>query len=411
MNILYISYDGMTDNLGQSQVIPYLAGLSKQGFNITIMSFEKNDNFQNRENVIQNLLKKNNINWHPLKYTPSPPVLSTIKDIRTMIKESKNLYKKQHFSIVHCRSYIAAFAGLHLKQKYGVKFLFDMRGFWADERVEGNIWNLKNPVFNFVYKYFKNKEKQFLSSADYVVSLTENGKKTMQSWNYLKTTDFPVEVIPCCADFNHFDYSEEEQKQKTKELKKELKISDSDFILSYLGSIGTWYMLDEMLDFFKVLLTQKPNAKFLFITAESSKYIFEKATKKSIDISKIIIKKSNREDVPAYIALSSVSIFFIKPVFSKKASSPTKMAEIMGMGIPLICNSNVGDVDTIINNTNAGVLINKFTEKEYLTAIEKMDKLNTSPEQIRQAAIKYFSLEKGVTKYAGIYKKIRDVFT
>lgn len=401
----------MTDNLGQSQVIPYLAGLSKQGFNITIMSFEKNDNFQNRENVIQNLLKKNNINWHPLKYTPSPPVLSTIKDIRTMIKESKNLYKKQHFSIVHCRSYIAAFAGLHLKQKYGVKFLFDMRGFWADERVEGNIWNLKNPVFNFVYKYFKNKEKQFLSSADYVVSLTENGKKTMQSWNYLKTTDFPVEVIPCCADFNHFDYSEEEQKQKTKELKKELKISDSDFILSYLGSIGTWYMLDEMLDFFKVLLTQKPNAKFLFITAESSKYIFEKATKKSIDISKIIIKKSNREDVPAYIALSSVSIFFIKPVFSKKASSPTKMAEIMGMGIPLICNSNVGDVDTIINNTNAGVLINKFTEKEYLTAIEKMDKLNTSPEQIRQAAIKYFSLEKGVTKYAGIYKKIRDVFT
>lgn len=394
----------MTDNLGQSQVIPYLAGLSKQGFNITIMSFEKNDNFQNRENVIQDLLKKNNINWHPLKYTPSPPVLSTVKDIRTMIKESKNLYKKQHFSIVHCRSYIAAFAGLHLKQKYGVKFLFDMRGFWADERVEGNIWNLKNPVFNFVYRYFKNKEKQFLTSADYIVSLTENGKKTMQSWSYLKTTDFPVEVIPCCADFDHFGYSL--AKQKTKELKKELKISDSDFILSYLGSIGTWYMLDEMLDFFKVLLTQKSNAKFLFITAESPEYIFEKVIKKSIDISKILIRKSNREDVPAYIALSSASIFFIKPVFSKKASSPTKMAEIMGMGIPVICNSNVGDVDTIINNTKAGVLVNEFTEREYITAIEKTDKLNITPEQIRQAAIKYFSLEKGVTKYAGIYKKL-----
>jgi glycosyltransferase involved in cell wall biosynthesis len=395
----------MTDNLGQSQVIPYLKGLSSRGVEITLMSFEKKENFQNRKNVIQDLLNKNNINWHPLKYTASPPVLSTVKDIIIMIKESKKIYLKQNFTIVHCRSYISAFAGLYLKRNYGVKFLFDMRGFWPDERVEGGIWNLKNPVFNFVYRYFKKKEKRFLTSADYIVSLTENGKRSMQSWSYLKNANKNIEVIPCCADFNHFKNSFNQQ-EKTRELKKQLNMSDNDFVLSYLGSIGTWYMLDEMLDFFKVLLSKKGNAKFLFITAETPGYILSKAVEKSIDTSKIIVKKSNREDVPTYIALSSVSIFFIKPVFSKRASSPTKMAEIMGMGIPVICNGGVGDVDMLIKNTRAGVLINNFTTKEYLKVIDNLSKLNITPEQIREIAIQLFSLEKGVAKYANIYKKL-----
>ena len=29
--VLYISYDGMTDALGQSQVLPYLCGLAQRG--------------------------------------------------------------------------------------------------------------------------------------------------------------------------------------------------------------------------------------------------------------------------------------------------------------------------------------------------------------------------------------------
>jgi hypothetical protein len=41
MNVIYISYDGMTDPLGQSQVIPYLIGLTKKGHNISIISCEK----------------------------------------------------------------------------------------------------------------------------------------------------------------------------------------------------------------------------------------------------------------------------------------------------------------------------------------------------------------------------------
>jgi hypothetical protein len=48
------------------------------------------------------------------------------------------------------------------------------------------------------------------------------------------------------------------------------------------------------------------------------------------------------------ISLFDTSIFFIRPTYSKKASSPTKQGEIMAMGIPLICNYGVGDTDEIV---------------------------------------------------------------
>ena len=73
-------------------------------------------------------------------------------------------------------------AGLHLQRKYGVKFIFDMRGFWADERVDGKIWNLSNPIFNTIYKYFKKKEKAFLEEADYIISLTEHARDVIHTW-------------------------------------------------------------------------------------------------------------------------------------------------------------------------------------------------------------------------------------
>jgi glycosyltransferase involved in cell wall biosynthesis len=240
----------MTDPLGQSQVIPYLKELSKNGFEIHILSAEKKNNFIKNKAQIASYLENNNITWHPIYYTKKPPILSTLIDIKQIVKKAIQLHRKHQFSICHCRSYISAFAGLKLKTKFNVPFLFDIRGFYADERVDGNLWNRKNIIYNLVYLFFKKKEKKFLSNADHIISLTETGKKVMFEWPYLNPSKNTISVIPCCADLDHFNpanINSELQKQ----LRKELDITSKDFILSYLGSIGTWYLLDEMLDFLK----------------------------------------------------------------------------------------------------------------------------------------------------------------
>lgn len=259
--VLYLSYDGMTDPLGQSQVLPYLTGLSKRGYEFTLISFEKEERFNQNKSIIEKICNDNNINWHPLAYTSKPPILSTIKDLRKLKSEIKKLHSEFHFDIVHCRSYITALAGIWMKKKWSVKFVFDMRGFWADERVDGNIWKLNNPVFKLVYNYFKKKEKAFLSKADYVISLTHNAEKIIHSWKEIENQPIPIKVIPCCVDLELFNPSLI-SKEAIQQLRNELTIPDGAKVLTYIGSIGTWYMLPEMLAFFKRWQLKNPASVF-----------------------------------------------------------------------------------------------------------------------------------------------------
>lgn len=393
----------MTDSLGQSQVIPYLIGLTKRGFRFTLISCEKQENFAKQKNKIKELLDLYSIEWYPISYTKKPPVLSTVYDVFKIKNLAFNLHKKNNFSIVHCRSYIAALVGLQLKKEYNIKFVFDMRGLWADERVDGKLWNLNNPVYKTVYRFFKEKEKQYLENADYTISLTYNAKNEILSWKNINQNSLKIEVIPCCADLELFNRNNIKADKLTA-FKKELYIKSDDFVLLYLGSIGTWYMLYEMMEFFSVLKKQYTHAKFLFVTKDEHERIIKTAVKFGVQ-DNIILRPGNRDEIPYLISLSNYSIFFILPSYSKKASSPTKQGEIMAMGIPIVCNTNVGDTDKIVTDYNSGILVNEFNFSEYTSAVEKMQ-TKFNQEQIIKGAQEYFSLENGVALYTKVYQSV-----
>lgn len=399
-HVLYISYDGMTDPLGQSQVLPYLSGLSKEGFKFHLISFEKEEKFKIHREHIQAICDRDGIVWHPLKYTKKPPLLSTLYDVTRMKQLAKKLHQQHAFKIVHCRSYISALVGMGMKKRFGTKFLFDMRGFWADERVDGNIWDLKNPIFKGVYSFFKKKEIQFFSTADHTISLTYNGKEEIESWSEFQTNPPKIEVIPCCVDLDLFD-PEKIQQEKKEELRQQLGINATDFILGYVGSIGTWYMLSEMLDYFNVLTKTNPAAKFLFVTGENPETILSKAAEKGIQANSIVVTSCRHSDVPLNISLFNLSVFFIRPTYSKKASSPTKQGEIMAMGIPLICNAGVGDTDLVVKKYNSGSVLNALTEENYLKNCEVPTSF--SKEKTMEGAREFYALKAGVGRYLKVY--------
>jgi glycosyltransferase involved in cell wall biosynthesis len=406
VKIIYISYDGMTDPLGQSQVLPYLIGLSNLNFEIHLVSFEKVEKFKLKKDFIEKLLKNTHIIWHPLKYHQSPPVLSTLYDLWVLNKKAKEIISGNHISLVHCRSYISSLIGLKLKRKNGIPFLFDMRGLWADERIDGKIWSLKNPIFKLIYSFFKNKEKQFICESDYIVSLTTNAKNEIQSWKLNARIDEKIMVIPCCADLEHFSLKSLNN-DKISQLQLSLAISKNDFVISYIGSLGTWYMIEEMMELFKVAQQKIKSCKFLIVTADDPEIALNAAKKNAISTHDIIIKKAERSEVPYLIALSKFSIFFIKPSYSKKASSPTKLAEILGMGVPVICNGNVGDVAQIVNDGKVGFVLEDFKKSDYEDVIDKMLAfLPADNKRIAAYANKYASLNDGVARYHEVYKRI-----
>lgn len=403
--VLYISYDGMTDPLGQSQVLPYLKGIASKGFNFTLISFEKNEVFEKNKKEIEIICKEANINWIPLKYTKNPPVLSTIFDIYTLIQLVKKLHQKSPFQIVHCRSYIAAFAGLYMKNNFKTKFIFDMRGFWVNERVDGKIWNLNNPIYKIIYKYIKNKEQSFFNQADYTISLTYNGKEEIHSWKNLNNQPIPIEVIPCCVDTDKFNYNNIDP-TILKEYAKKLDIKENDFIISYVGSIGTWYMTNEMIQFYKQLVLQNENAKFLFITNSPKEEVLKYAINNQVNPKNIIVISGKRNEMPYLISLSNFSLFFITPLYSKKASSPTKQGEIMSLGIPIICNNNVGDTAAIIEKHHAGFVIDSFDENTYNQIIQQLGTAKFNKEEIRNGALDFYNLKNGIEKYISVYQKV-----
>ena len=78
--ILFISYDGMTDPLGQSQVIPYLAGLTKHGYEFVILSCDKPEKYEANKAYVDTLIDPYPIDWVSIAYTKNPPVLSSLYD-------------------------------------------------------------------------------------------------------------------------------------------------------------------------------------------------------------------------------------------------------------------------------------------------------------------------------------------
>jgi glycosyltransferase involved in cell wall biosynthesis len=403
--VLYLTYDGLTDPLGQSQILPYVKGLSKLGYQFTILSCDKPDRYNKLKDKIENLCKEDNIEWVSFPFSNKIPIISKIIDRFRFKKIAKVLHKKNRFQLIHCRSYISSEIGLYLKKKFGTKFLFDMRGFWADEKVDGGNWNIKNPLFKFIYKHYKYKEKSFLEYADYTISLTEIAKREIHRWKHIDNNPVKIEVIPCCVDTAHFDYNKIHIEEQHK-LRKELNIADTDYVVSYLGSIGTWYMLPEMLHFFKQLLTKKPQSKFLFITGDAREEIFGLAREMDIKEANIVVKSAQRNEVPLLLSLSNLSLFFIRPTYSKISSSPTKQAEIMAMGIPIVTNSNIGDSDLLFKTVNAGFVCSDFNNYEYESAIAKVINEPYKRAVIRQYAIDYFGLSKGLTLYSKVYTSI-----
>ena len=145
----------------------------------------------------------------------------------------------------------------------------------------------------------------------------------------------------------------------------------------------------------------------LFITKNNPEIIYENSKTLKIDLNDIIVVSSDRKMMPSYIGISNFSIFFILPVFSKKGSSPTKMGEIMNLGIPIICNSGVGDVDIIMQECMSELLIKEFTTTEY-ARVANLISLNYKIDRIKimETSNLYFSLSNGVKKYLKIYDEI-----
>ena len=412
MKTLFISYNGALEPLIQSQGIPYLRGLSQNGVNCTLLSFEKpqyiGKNFRDKIDSLKIDLSDYGIKWHYLKYHKNLSLLATLYDILRGIALGLYIVITKKIDIIHARATVPAAIGYILARLTRKKFIFDERGLMAEEYIDGGMWK-KNSI---LYKLTLFLEKIFLRRADHVVVLTENIKTILMNTDYIikhhVEKNINIDVIPCCVDLKRF-YRFNKQDLEIKELREKYNFS-SKFIFLYIGSVGTWYLLEEMIDFFLEAKSLIKNAHFLILTHIDKKMVKRTWKRRSLPADDITIEEVEFEKMPIFINLADVGMFFIKPVFSKRSSCPTKFAEYLACGLPVLINSGIGDTDKIVEKHNLGVVVKKFAKETYAAKVKELLEMMKEKEKIsnrcQKVAESIFSLESGVLKYLDIYRKV-----
>lgn len=392
-SVLYITYDGLLEPLGQSQVLAYQERLAS-AWKVHLLSFEKTEDWEQhrlRDGVALRT-SASGMSWHPLRYHKRPSALATAYDILAGTLIGLWLIWRNNIRIVHARSYVAAVMVLSLRKLTGVRFVFDMRGFWADERVDGGLWVRGERLYR-VAKWF---ERQFLLNADHVVSLTHAAVREMEKLPYLVGGMPPVTVIPTCADLDLFCPQPSIQKE---------------FLLGYVGSAGTWYEFDATVACFAELLRMKPHARILIINRNEHEYIQERLSAGGVPLAAVELRAASHAEIPQQIARMQASIFFIKPVFSKQASAPTKLAELLGCGVPCLSNSGVGDMAEILEGERVGVSVSDFTPASLGNGLIRLLDLMQEPDiesRCVSSAHRHFSLEEGVARYDQVYRSLLE---
>ena len=400
MNVIYLTYDGLLDPLGDSQILPYIRKIRPNVSSYTIISFEKdhwrNEDFINKEQE----LKSYGINWIQVRFSSSQSSYGKIYDLIKMYLVLLNALFFSKIDLIHARGHPAGSVALTFKKIFKFKLVFDFRGLWADERVTKQGWNLDISSHRLQYRYYKSREKKLFIHSDHVIVLTEAVLQDILLNHEVPTEKFTV--IPCAADFDHFNIIPVDNQ--------DIGFQKNTFLVGYLGSIGPMYQFDAYVKLVKYFNEYDANAFGLIVTKDTSSAkseITELLGEEYLKLFKIV--NSDRERVPKFINHMSVLVAFYTISYSVISVSPTKIGEALACGVSIIANKGIGDTDQIIKQINSGLIIENTSDDILQSTPERFMNLKVSSRiQIRDRSNTTFGLDCAAKKYISIYESLRS---
>ena len=388
-SILYITYDGLLEPLGSSQVLPYVLELASLGFQMEVLSFEKE--FPEAEiQKMKERLSARGVIWTPRQYHNRPSLPATIFDIVVGISHALSRARLCRGLIVHARSYLPALMGLPAK-KLGARLLFDTRGLWVDERIESGHWSADS----LVVKLARMAEKACVREADYFVHLTSKTQDGLAK-NVPGVQLAPFEVIPTCADLARFTPPKDLREARSK-----VGLPDRPTLV-HSGTISGWYLSDLT---FQVgaEFVNRTGGTFLVLTREEE-LARELSVKHGVEA---VVRSVPPSEMGDWLQACDAGIALVRPSFAKTASCPTKVGEYLGAGLAVGVTSRVGDLDVQLGDSDVAVVVS--AEESAETIVSKLLSAIATPEratEARRISLDIWDLNRGVAKYSGIYTSL-----
>jgi glycosyltransferase involved in cell wall biosynthesis len=388
VNVLYLSYDGALDPLGRSQVIPYLEGLSALGHRFDLITFEKQAQWAEiaTRDAMARRLRDADIAWHPLRYHKRFSAGATSFDLGHARAVAGRLVKRRRIDLLHARSYPPAFVARLVARHHGLPYLFDMRGLYPEERVDGGIW----PAGGTLFRVAKRAEASLLRDAAGVVTLTERSVPVVQSMMERAGSKASLDVIRTCVDLNRFAPA---------------GVPTGQPVLAYLGSLGTWYLLDEMLRF-AAAAAEHARARVRMIVNDEGGQLTPMLTAAGLTPDQVEIASVPYDRVPALLVDVTATFAFYRVAPSRVATAPTKVSESWAMGLPAAVNDGVGDAADLVRQEGAGVVVDPAAPAsfpEHARALVAMGRDAAVRRRCRAVAERHFDMAEAARSYDRIY--------
>lgn len=251
-----------------------------------------------------------------------------------------------------------------------------------------------------MYRLAKRCEQQFLEGADAIVSLTHEGVRMFPALGYDIPRETRIEVISTCTDLDRFSPGE-----KDPVLVSRLGLSGR-VVVGTTGTLSNWYLREATLGAFAQLARHRDDVTILMVTKEDHDRLRADAVTAGLPAERLTLLSANFSEMPEYVRLMDLGLFFIKPLFSKKGTAATKLGEFLACGVPVVINEGIGDSDRIIRDCQAGVVLSNPPDTALEAARADVERLLADPgvkQRCRGAARRHFDLEEGAARYARLY--------
>jgi len=292
--------------------------------------------------------------------------------------------------LFHARSYPPALMALLGRIPRKQPFLFDMRGFWPEERVSAGLW----PAGGFLYRLAKRCEKIFFAVADHIVVLTRQAKKTLVARGVPATR---ISVIPTCVDLKKF------RPRSGKKTRSRAPL------LCFSGNCQTWYLRDAMMQAARRLMEVFPEARLMILTGEDHAAVRRDLAGHGIRMPRTQLIHVSFAEMPGPLQGADLGIFFIRQDAAAPGRAAIKLGEFLACGIPVLINAGIGDSDRIVSATKTGIILPKANLDLLEKQIPSLRRLLADPgtaRRCRAAARSHFDLRAGIRSYRNLYRAL-----
>jgi glycosyltransferase involved in cell wall biosynthesis len=181
-------------------------------------------------------------------------------------------------------------------------------------------------------------------------------------------------------------------------------------VLIYVGKLGGWYLQREMVHFFARARGTIRDLHFLLLTQSDSSVVVAEFERLQVPDEAHTITRVGPDEVGDYLAVADAAISLIRPCHSKLSSSPTKIGEYLAAGLPIITGPRIGDVDLLLKEYDAGVILDSFDSASFDWGVHRLcERMAESghAERCRRAATERLSLATvGVPRYHTLYQRL-----